>query len=235
MAQTPCPEVQVIATGLFGPSKIIQTPSGNILVAEAGMEEPNRGRVSIVDPQGNRRTLLDGLPSARTFIGDFNGTTGLFLHNQTLYVVNGQGDVTLAGPVQGTERANPTPASPIFSSVLAVEFPEALEASTEGFALTFSDQQSLKNGSSLTVTNGAGESTTIRLIVDLADYAPEPRSDFADNVRHSHPYGIVADDTHLYIVDAGFNNVRKVEVDSGIEQTLAIFPPTPSPLPVGPP
>jgi N-acetylneuraminic acid mutarotase len=235
MAQTPCPEVQVIATGLLGPSKIIQTPSGNFLVAETGPDEPNRGRVSIVDAQGDRRTLLDGLPSARTFIGDFNGVTGLFLNERTLYVVNGQGDVTLAGPVQGTERANPTPASPIFSSVLAVEFPEALEMSTEGFALSVDDHQALKSGALLTPTNGAGESTTIRLIVDFPDYAPEPRPDFADNVRHSHPYGMVADDTHLYVVDAGFNNVRKVEIASGSEQPFTGFPPTPSPLPAGPP
>jgi hypothetical protein len=93
----------------------------------------------------------------------------------------------------------------------------------------------LKSGATLNVTNAAGESTTLRLVVDFVDYLPDPRPTFADNVRHSHPYGIVADDTHLYVIDAGFNNVRKVEIASGTEQTLASFPPTPSPLANGPP
>src|SRR5215211_9524436 len=110
-AQAPCPAVSTFATGLLAPSKIIQSPLGNFIVAEAGPQVINHGRVSIVDREGNRRTLLDGLPSARTFVGDFNGTTGVYLDGRTLYVVNGQGDVTLAGPVQGTERSNPTPSS----------------------------------------------------------------------------------------------------------------------------
>src|SRR5580765_6645386 len=118
-AQAPCPSVETFATGLIAPSKIIQTPRENFLVAEAGPPVVNHGRVSIVDQQGNRRTLLDGLPSARTFVGDYNGTTGVYLQGRTLYVVNGQGDVTLAGPAPGTERANSAPASPLFSSILA--------------------------------------------------------------------------------------------------------------------
>ncbi len=81
-----------------------------------------------MDRHGNRRTLLDGLPSARTFVGDFNGTTGVYLQGRTLFILNGQGDVTLPGPVQGTERANSAPASPIFSSVLAVHFSDAQSA-----------------------------------------------------------------------------------------------------------
>ncbi len=76
-AQSPCPGIEPFATGLLGPSKIIQSPRGNFIVAETGPQVPNNGRVSIVDQQGNRRTLLDGLPSARTFGGDFNGTTGV--------------------------------------------------------------------------------------------------------------------------------------------------------------
>src|SRR5690349_1708242 len=66
-AQAPCPAVRTFATGLLAPSKIIQSPRGNFIVAEGGPEIPNHGRVSIVDDRGQRRTLLDGLPSARTF------------------------------------------------------------------------------------------------------------------------------------------------------------------------
>jgi hypothetical protein len=234
-AQAPCPGVSTFATGLVAPSKIIQTPLGNFIVAEAGPPVANHGRVSIVDQQGNRRTLLDGLPSARTFVGDYNGTTGVYLKGRTLYVVNGQGDVTLAGPVQGTERANPTPASPIFSSILAVRFSAAAEDTTTGVTLTLADHQALKSGQTLIRSDAEGHRIVIELFVDFPDYASEPRPNFADNVRHSHPYGIVADDEFLYVVDAGFNKVRKLEIASGVEQTLTSFPPTRNPGSVGPP
>jgi hypothetical protein len=229
LAQTPCPGISTFATGLTGPSKIIQTPRGNFIVAEAGPPVVNHGRVSIVDQQGNRRTLLDGLPSARTFVGDYNGTTGIYLQGRTLYVLNGQGDVTLAGPVPGTERANPTPSSPLFSSILAVHFSAAAEASTTGVTLTLADQQALKSGQTLIRSDAQGQRIVIELFVDFPDYAPEPRPNFADNVRHSHPYGIVADDDFLYVVDAGFNKIRKLDIASGAEQTLTSFAPTPNP------
>jgi hypothetical protein len=235
-AQTPCPGVETFAIGLLAPSKVIQTPRGNFIVAEGGPEVPNNGRVSIVDQQGNRRTLLDGLPSARTFVGDFNGTTGVYLEGRTLFILNGQGDVTLPGPVPGTERANPTPASPIFSSVLAVHFSAAMEATTTGVTLTPADHQALKSGLPLIRSDARGRQMVIQLIADFPDYASEPRPNFADNVRHSHPYGVVGWGRFLYIVDAGFNILRKLDVLSGASETLASFAPTPNPrFPVGPP
>jgi hypothetical protein len=215
LAQPPCPGVETFATGLIAPSKIIQTPRGNFIVAEGGPEVPNNGRVSIVDQDGNRRTLLDGLPSARTFVGDFNGTTGVWLEGRTLFILNGQGDVTVAGPVPGTEAANPTPASPIFSSVLAVYFSAAMEETTTGVTLTLADHQALKSGQWLIRSDANGRKMIIELLADFPDYAPDPRPNFADNVRHSHPYGVVGRGRALYIVDAGFNSVRKVDVRSG--------------------
>jgi hypothetical protein len=235
-AQAPCPGVTPFATGLLAPNKIIQTPRGNFIVSENGPEVANNGRVSIVDRHGNRRTLLDGLPAARTFVGDFNGTTGVYLEGRTLFILNGQGDVTLPGPVQGTERANPTPSSPIFSSVLAVHFSAALEETTTGVTLTIEDHHALKSGETLIRKDANGRRLVIQLIADFPDYAPEPRPNFAENVRHSHPYGVVGRGWHLYVVDAGFNNVRKVNVFSGEFETLASFAPTPNPrFPVGPP
>lgn len=236
VAQAPCPGIEPFATGLLAPNKIIQTPRGNFIVSENGPEVANNGRVSIVDRQGNRRTLLDGLPAARTFVGDFNGTTGIYLEGRTLFILAGQGDVTLPGPVQGTERANPTPSSPIFSSVLAVTFSAAMEETTTGVTLTLADHQALKAGQRLIRADANGRRMLINLIADFPDYAPEPRPNFADNVRHSHPYGVVGRGRHLYIVDAGFNSVRKVNVFSGEFETLASFAPTPNPrFPVGPP
>ena len=190
-AQTPCPGVELFATGLLAPSKIIQSPRGNFIVAEGGPQVPNNGRVSIVDQDGNRRTLLDGLPLARTFVGDFNGTTGVYLEGRTLFILNGQGDLTLAGPVSGTEQANPTPASPIFSSVPAVTFSAAMEETTTGVTLTLADHHALKARQRLVRADVMGRRMIIQLIADFPDYAPEPRPNFADNVRHSHPYGVV--------------------------------------------
>ena len=190
-AQSPCPGVETFATGLLAPSKIIQTPRGDFIVAEGGPEVPNHGRVSIVDRHGKRRTLLDGLPSARTFVGDFNGTTGVYLEGRTFFILIGEGDVTLAGPVSGTEQANPTPASPIFSSVLAVTFSAAMEETTTGVTLTLADHHALKARQRLVRADVMGRRMIIQLIADFPDYAPEPRPNFADNVRHSHPYGVV--------------------------------------------
>jgi hypothetical protein len=227
---------ETFATGLLAPSKIIQTPRGNFIVAEGGLQVPNNGRVSIVDPQGTRRTLLEGLPSARTFVGDFNGATGVHLEGRTLYVVNGQGDVTLAGPVPATERANPAPSSPIFSSVLAVHFSAAMEDQTTGVALTLADHHALKAGEQLVRVDSAGRKMTIELITDFPDYTPEPRPNFADNVRHSHPYGVTGRGDSLFIVDAGFNSVREVDLETGSWETLTEFAPTLNPrLPAGPP
>jgi dienelactone hydrolase len=206
------------------PSKIIQTPRGNFIVAEGGPEVPNHDRVSIVDQDGNRHTLLDGLASARTFVGDFNGTTGVYLKGRTLFILNGQGDVTLPGPVQGTERANPTPASPIFSSVLAVHFGAAMEETTTGVVLTLVDHQALKDGQTLIRDDAEGHRVVIELVADFPDYAPEPRPNFADNVRHSHPYGVVGQGRFLYIVDAGFNIVRKLDLVTGEHETLGDKP-----------
>lgn len=235
-AQEPCPGVAPFATGLAAPSKLIQTPCGNFIVAEGGPEIPNHGRVSIVDQHGNRRTLLDGLPSARTFVGDFNGTTGVWLEGRTLFILNGQGDVTLPGPVPGTEQANPNPASPIFSSVLAVHFSAAMEDKTTGVTLTPADHQTLGAGHMLIRADAQGRRIIIHLVADFPDYAPDPRPNFADNVRHSHPYGVVGRGRFLYVVDAGFNNVHRLNVFTGEDEILASFAPTPNPrFPVGPP
>ena len=40
------------------------TNQGNLLVSETGTTTLHSGRISIVDQNGNRRTLLEGLPSA---------------------------------------------------------------------------------------------------------------------------------------------------------------------------
>jgi len=76
--------------------------NGNLLVAEQG-NGPNTGRISILDPSsGERRTLLDGLPSAINNLGGFpapSGPSGLAMRGRTLFIAIGVGDAALLGPL----------------------------------------------------------------------------------------------------------------------------------------
>jgi len=224
------------AEDLQRPSKLIRTPLGNLLVAEVGPPaQHNSSRVSIVDAAGNRRTLLGGLPSALNAVNSPTGASGLYLSGRTLFVAVGEGDVTRPGPLPRTEVANSTPASPLFSSVLAVHFSAGVERQTTGVALTPADHRALKAGRRLALPDAAGRKVTVELVVDFPDYRPEPLPNLATNVRHSHPYGVVADDDSLYVVDGGYNVVHKVDLASGLFDTLVSFPPTPNPGTLGSP
>ena len=225
------------AVELQRPSKLALTPLGNLLVAEVGTATAaiNTGRVSIVDPDGNRRTLIGGLPSApKNAANAPSGPSGLYLRGRTLFVAIGEGNVTLPGPVPRTEIPNPEPASPIFSSVLAVHFSAAVEKNTTGIALTLADHVALKAGDRLVRFDAEDRKITVELVVDFPDYVAEPHPTVAANVRHSHPYGVVADDDFLYVVDAGYNLLHKVEIETGDFETLVSFPRTPNPTKVGP-
>jgi hypothetical protein len=65
-----------------------------------------RAASSIVDLHGNRRTLLDGLPSGINDVNEPSRPAGVFMRGRSLYVVIGIGDSLLAGPVP-----NPNPSS----------------------------------------------------------------------------------------------------------------------------
>src|ERR671931_1046354 len=74
-------ECNEVVSGLLGPMGITQSNKGNLLVAESGPATPNSARISIVSPQGERRTLVSGLPSGVYFeTGQASGPSGLFLH-----------------------------------------------------------------------------------------------------------------------------------------------------------
>jgi len=221
------------AVELQRPSKMIQTPLGNRLVAEVGSAAHNSSRVSILDADGNRRTLIAGLPSAVNAVNSPTGASGLYLQGRTLFVSIGEGNVTLPGPFPRTEVPNPAVASPIFSSVLAVHFSAEVERTTTGITLTLADHVALKEGQRLVGVDADGGKITVELIVDFPDYIPEPLPILATNVRHSHPYGVAADDDYLYVVDGGFNLVHKVDIETGLYLTLVSFPRTPNPTAVG--
>src|SRR5688572_5712282 len=62
LAAQVCPGTNV-ATGLRIPLGMAQSSLGNLFAAETGTAVLHSGRISILAPDGSRRTLIDGLPS----------------------------------------------------------------------------------------------------------------------------------------------------------------------------
>jgi hypothetical protein len=233
-----CP-TSVLASDLRAPTKIILSQNGNLLVAEQG-NGPNTGRISILDPSsGERRTLLDGLPSGINNLGGFpapSGPSGLAMRGRTLFIAIGVGDAALLGPLPGTEMPNPNLSSPILSSVLEVHFSANAENISSGFTLTKADQSALKSGAKLVLDNGAGDKLTIKLLADFPDVMPAPRPDLPDNTVSSNPFGVVVTGNLLYVVDASFNLIWTVQLNTGATAVLTRFASLPNPLfPFGPP
>jgi hypothetical protein len=230
MTSVALPQCSTVYTGLDGPLGIVQTDQGNLLIAESGTPIPNTGRLSILDLAGNRRTLLSGLPSGVNDVGRPSGPAGLFLRGRTLYLTMGVGDASQAGPLPGTIVLNPTPSSPIFASVLALHFSSNVEVTTEGFALTLADQQTLAGGGAVRLSNGHGDQITIDLVANFPDYVPNPLPQLAANVTHSNPFSLVAVGERLYVTDGGRNRVWEVDLPTGTFRTLAEFSNVANPL-----
>ena len=230
------------ASGLEFPLAITQSNQGNLLVSESG-GTPNTGRISIVDSSGNRRTLLAGLPSGLSDVGDPDGPGGLFLRGRTLFVAIGVGDVGVLGHnaagdvVFGSDVPNPTGASsPLFSSVLAIHFSADVENTAETFTLSLADQQAIASGRKVTLSSG-NDHVAIELVANFPDYVPFPHPQVAGNVQLSNPFGIVAVGDQLYVTDGGRNRVWEVDIPTGQIATLAEFPNIPNPFfpALGPP
>jgi hypothetical protein len=226
----------VVTAGLRAPTKALFTTQRNLLVAEQGAGV-NTGRVSIVDPAtGDRRTLIDGLPSAHAAPNDDpSGPSGLAMRGRTLYVTIGLGDAVVTGPAPNSFLPNPDPSSPLFSSVLAIQLSARTEAVTAGFELTADDQVALKNGGIVTLDNGAGDRVTVELVADFPDYVSEPRPDLPEAVRQSNPFGAAIAGGHLFVADASSNIVRDIDLDTREVSTLTEFAPLPNNRGFGPP
>jgi hypothetical protein len=198
----------VFSAGLSQPAKIMLTPNSNLLVTET-MPMPNSGRVSIIDRAGNRRALIDGLPSGVSTEGP-SGPSGLDMRGRTLFVAIGEGDGTLAGPIPGTEIPNPNPSSPLLSAVLEIQFSAHVEKTTQGFSLTLADQQIIAAGGDVTLSNGGGNTMTVGLLANFPNYVASPIPPFPANVRHSNPFGLAVSGNDLYVADGGMNTAVKV-------------------------
>jgi len=224
-------------SGLLRPIEMAFTQQGNIIVTEV-TTTPNSGRLALVDrTSGARRTLIDGLPSG-IFVSTNNpsGPAGIALQGSTtLFITIGNGDSVGPGPIPGTEMPNPNPSSPILSSVLAMQTSVPLDQTAGAFLLDRSHHARLKAGEKLTLQNAAGETLTIRLVVDFPDYTNEPRPDFPGNVRLANTFGVAAVGQTLFVVDASQNALYKVDANSGAYSVLTAFPKVQNPTPVGPP
>jgi hypothetical protein len=227
---------EVIA-GLRFPLGIALSNQNNILVSETGTTGvEHSGRISIVDKDGIRRTLLDGLPSATNDVNEPSGPAGLVMRGRTLYVAIGIGDtIQVVAPGSPVRVGNPNPASPIFSSVLAVHFSARVEKTTAGFSLTTADYDALANGQTLNLSNGGGDRITIELVADFPDYVPNPLPTAPNNVRGSNPFDVKLIGDQLYVTDGGRNLVWRADIHTNAVAPLAAFDPVPNPTGVGAP
>ncbi len=225
MAQ--CSEV---ISGLRTPLGITQSNQNNLIVSESGtLGVLQTGRISIVDPSGSRRTLLDGLPSATNDAGDSSGPAGVVMRGRTLYVVVGLGNTFLVGGLP-----NPNPASPIFSSVLAIHFSASVEKKTlQGFTLPFSAQQTLASGQKLTLSNVEGDKITVELIANFPDFTIDPTT--LSGFRNVNPFDLVVVGDQIYVTDGGQNLVWQLDIATRTFSTLATFPNVGNQLPIGAP
>ncbi|MEP7309465.1 MAG: ScyD/ScyE family protein [Acidobacteriota bacterium] len=226
----------VFISGLKAPSDLVVTPRHNILVSEAGEDPPlfvtHEGRISIVDPAGNVRTLLGKLPSA---LDGENagpaGPNGLWLQGErTLYVLMSVGDV-LKRNAQNQEVPNPAGlSSSLFSSVWRIRFSEGVDWLADGFVLNpATDYPDLADGRTVVLTNGAGEHAHVTVLADIRDLVPGPVV-----VSASNPYRLTGSGDAVYFTDAGYNAVTAVGRSGRIE-TITHFALVPNTAGFGPP
>ncbi|CAN5293826.1 hypothetical protein BH10ACI1_BH10ACI1_01400 [soil metagenome] len=229
----------VFVTGMKAPVKIIYAQQFRyFLVSEAGdVQVPNSGRISIVTNDGERFTLLDGLPSGNAQPNnDSSGPSALWIQGNKLYIAIGGGNVTIAGPAPGSEIPNPNPNSPIFSSVLELQLPvSGFRANRANYELSPADHTSLANGQTVILGRFNFPRARIRLVANFPDYTPAPRPDVPNAVRPSNPFGLALNANTLYVSDASQNNIRTINLEDGATGTLITYPSRMNPTPVGPP
>jgi len=175
--------VTPFVSGLKAPGKVIYSQRQQFfLVSESGIPSiPNSGRISIITRQGDRYTLIDGLPSGAAPPDNAPaGPSALWIEGNKLYIAISTGNATLAGPVPGSEIPNPNPNSPIFSSVLEYTFaPFGLRfGRTEYNVLDPEDHMRLANGETVLIGLPGRPRATLRLIANFPDFTPAPRPGF---------------------------------------------------------
>ena len=224
-------QAEVVITGLQGPQKIIITPRGNFLVTETSTQT-NSGRISFVSRAGVRRSLFEGMPSGTEVTGGGSGPTALALRERTLYVAIGGGDIERRPPTGPTIHNPAGASSPLFCSILEVRFSGDVDTLTGTFRLTPALQQSLADGESLDLDDGAGGRARISLLVDFPDSVPE-----GAGYRFGNPWGLALtpDGNTLWVSDGSMNTLNRVNTATGRWQRQVRFPQLPNIGPIGPP
>lgn len=219
------------ASGLRLPVGSTMTDSGNLLVAESGDGGAESGRISIIDRNGKRRTLIDGMPSGPADVGDPSGPSGLLMQGRSLFVTIGEGDVAIMGPRPGTALENPAgPSSPIFSSILELFFTGRAEARTTGFTMTRDDQDALAKGKLVWLRDSRGNFMFIRMVTDLPNFTPSPLPDVPGNIHATNPFAIAGFGLAFYVNDGGRNSTWRVNRFTGAASEFASYPDIPNPL-----
>lgn len=221
-------DCSVVVGGLRAPIGSVFSNRGNLIISETGIAgDQTSGRISIVSPDGRRRTLLDGLPQGTNAAGgDASGPNSLAMVGRTIYVAMGQGDTVVPGG--GGTVPNPNVSSLLFSSILAIHLSAAAERSTTGFTLSAQGRQTLEGGGRVTLSNGKGDRLNVEVVVNFPDYASEPTLANPGNVRNSNPFGVLPVGDYLYVSNGGLNRLFKVNIDDGSYAELAVFNPIPN-------
>ncbi|WP_449421809.1 ScyD/ScyE family protein [Rhodanobacter lindaniclasticus] len=207
------------------------TDHGRLLIAEAGDGSAGSGRISMLDRDGNRRTLIDGLPSGPADVGTPSGVSGLFMQGRSLFIAMGTGDTGIMGPRPGTTLENlKGPSSPIFASVLAMHFSASAEHRTTGFTLTPANQQALAKGRTVWLHDSRWNFAILRMVTKFPNFVPTPVPGVPDNISLSNPFGIVGLGRSFYVTDGGRNLTWKVDRLRGTSAPFVAFPDIPNPL-----
>src|SRR5262245_21150321 len=200
-------ESVIVASGLTGPIKLDVTERGNVVVSERGTGQSD-GRLSVVNRNGQVQTLLEGWPCGIEVIGDAAGPTAVLVRGCCVVeLAIGEGDtLRFPGGVPGpTQIPNPSPTSPLSSSVLRIVFSYPVDQLIGGFSLDAADREALADGFPVHLENANGEDASVRLVSDLKDFRP----DSATNVRGSNPFGVTRGNLAdgLLIADGGANSL----------------------------
>lgn len=225
-------QLEVVATGLQGPQRIVVTPTGNLLVTETSTQ-PNAGRVSLVTAAGVRRTVIDTMPSGLDVAGGGSGPTAMALRGRTLYLAIGGGDVERRGE-NGVSILNPQgSSSALFASILRIRFDSDVDNLTGTFRMTAEHQQTLRDGGEVRMDDGSGGTATVDVLTRLPLTEPDPNAVY----KFSNPWSLALseDGSILWAVDASMNSLLRVDPVTGRWQRVMRFAPLPNPGAVGPP
>jgi len=186
--------LELVATGLEGPTQMARTPAGDIVVGElAGSENAAQGRVVLIDGDdfGQRTTLATGLDKP----------TGVAVVGDALWVM--QRDSLWVGQFDG---ASPVELAPVLTDL-------ASNGRSEG-TLTITPQGSLlfnTSGSKRGAERVDGSATLF--VIDEPTLTPSSPEPFATGFKHAYAHTYTADGQlwSVEMTDGNFDGERAAD------------------------